>query len=94
MDASKPQSSMTVPSAVPVLMPNSTGLRRSSGSTPHIVGTFVLEDARGQLFLLFKHHGLSAWAGRIAWRGGVDMLVPLDRPHALVLDESGYTEAH
>jgi hypothetical protein len=58
---------------------------------PHVIGTMVLEDPRGQLFLLFKRYGLSAWARRVTWRCGIDMLLPVDRPQALVLDEFGYS---
>ena len=61
---------------------------------PHIIGTVVLEDPSGQLFLLFKHYGLSAWARRVTWRCGIDMLLQVDRAHALVLDEFGYSDSY
>jgi hypothetical protein len=57
---------------------------------PHVIGTIVVQDPRGGLFLLFKRYGLSAWARRVTWRCGIDMLIPVDRVAALVLDEVGY----
>ena len=94
MDATNPQASMTSSfsgaaandkqhRSVPLLWQH-----------PHIIGTIVLEDPRGQLFLLFKHYGLSAWARRVAWRCGIDMLLPVDRAGALVLAEFGYSDSH
>ena len=60
---------------------------------PHIIGAIVLEDPRGRLFLLFKHNGLSAWARRVTWRSGIDMLLPAGNTHALALDELGYSDS-
>ena len=94
MDATNPQASMT--SSISGAAANDKQ-RRSAPllwQHPHIIGTIVLEDPRGQLFLLFKHYGLSAWARRVAWRCGIDMLLPVDRACALVLAEFGYSDSH
>jgi hypothetical protein len=93
MDAINPKLSMTSSISGAV---TDDRQRRSAPllwQNPHIIGAVVLEDPRGQLFLLFKHYGLSAWARRVAWRCGIDMLLPVDRAHALALDEFGYSES-
>jgi hypothetical protein len=93
MDAINLQSSMTSSISGAV----AHGKQRRSAPLlwqhPHIIGTIVLEDPRGQLFLLFKHYGLSAWARRVTWLCGIDMLLPVDPAHALVLDEFGYSDS-
>ena len=94
MDAINPQSSMT--SSISGAVAHDTQ-RRSAPvlwQNPHIVGAIVLEDLGGQLYLLFKHYGQSAWARRVAWRCGIDMLLPVDRACALVLAEFGYSDSH
>ena len=92
MDAINPQSSITSSIGVAHDKP-----RRSAPllwQNPHIVGAIVLEDPLGQLYLLFKHYGLNAWARRVTWRCGIDMLLPVDRDHARVLDEFGYSDSY
>ena len=93
MDAINPQSSMISSISGAVAHDRQRQSAPFLWQNPHIIGAIVLEDPRGQLFLLFKHYGLSAWARRVAWRCGIDTLLPVDRAHALVLDEFGYSES-
>jgi hypothetical protein len=93
-DAVNPQSSTTNFSARAVARDKQRRSAPLLWQHPHIIGTIVVEVPLGQLFLLFKRYGLSAWARRVTWRCGIDMLLPVDRPHALVLAEFGYSDAY
>lgn len=94
MDAINPQSSLT--SSISGADAHDEQRRSASHlwQNPHIIGAIVLEDPLGKLYLLFKHYGLNAWARRVTWRYGIDMLLPVDHAHSPALDELGYRDSY
>ena len=81
-----------------LLLPETTGQSEVVTSTrtprlwchPHVAGALVVEEASGQLMLVFERYRGAAWRRRVAWRAGMGMLLPIPGDGSALLARIGY----